>query len=50
MIDDMKVALKVKDLSVYYGEYLAVKGIPLDIYEKKITSIIGSSGCGKSTV
>jgi phosphate transport system ATP-binding protein len=50
MTDDMRVALKVKDLTVYYGEYLAVKGITLDIYEKRITSIIGSSGCGKSTV
>ena len=46
MSDELRVALKVRDLNVYYGDYLAVKEINLDIYENKITSIIGSSGCG----
>jgi len=43
-------ALLVKDLSVYYGSFRAVKGVNLSIEQRKITAIIGPSGCGKSTV
>jgi phosphate transport system ATP-binding protein len=50
MTEKLKIALEIRDLAVYYGNVLAVRDINLDIYEKKITSIIGSSGCGKSTV
>lgn len=50
MAEHNNVAIKLLNLSVYYDDFLAVKDINLDIYENKITSIIGSSGCGKSTV
>jgi len=40
----------VKDLSVYYGNFQALKEINLAIKEKKITALIGPSGCGKSTL
>ena len=40
----------VKDLNFYYGKYLALKNINLDIAEKKVTAFIGPSGCGKSTL
>lgn len=50
MSENQPVALKVRNLSVYYSDRLAVNNINLDILPKKITSIIGSSGCGKSTV
>lgn len=43
-------AIEAKDLSVYYGDFLAVKDINLDIQKNKITALIGPSGCGKSTV
>ncbi|NIV13787.1 MAG: phosphate ABC transporter ATP-binding protein [Aliifodinibius sp.] len=43
-------ALRIKDLHVYYGNFRAVKNIHLDIVRNKITAIIGSSGCGKSTM
>lgn len=43
-------AIQAKDLGVYYGEFLAVKEVDLNIESKKITAIIGSSGCGKSTI
>ena len=43
-------ALQIKDLNVYYGSFGAVKNIHLDIEKNKITAIIGSSGCGKSTM
>ena len=40
----------VKDLNFYYGKFLALKNINLDIAEKKVTAFIGPSGCGKSTL
>jgi len=39
-----------KDLSVYYGSNLALKGVDLEIRPRRITAIIGPSGCGKSTL
>jgi phosphate transport system ATP-binding protein len=42
-------ALRVKNLSFYYGTQKALESISLDIYSKQITAIIGPSGCGKST-
>jgi phosphate transport system ATP-binding protein len=45
-----KVKLSVRDLNFYYGEFRALKGINLDIPEKKVTAFIGPSGCGKSTL
>jgi phosphate transport system ATP-binding protein len=40
----------VRDLSVYYGTNLALKGVSMDIRPRRITAIIGPSGCGKSTL
>jgi phosphate transport system ATP-binding protein len=40
----------VRDLSVYYGQALAVSGVSMEIYRNAITALIGPSGCGKSTV
>jgi phosphate transport system ATP-binding protein len=39
-----------KDLHVYYGDFLAVRKVDLDIAKNEITAFIGPSGCGKSTV
>jgi len=47
---DAGYAIQSKDLRVYYGDFLAVKDINLKIKYQKITAIIGSSGCGKSTM
>ncbi|MFO7944580.1 MAG: phosphate ABC transporter ATP-binding protein PstB [Anaerolineales bacterium] len=43
-------AIEAKKLNVYYGKFLAVKNVSLQIQENKITAIIGPSGCGKSTM
>ena len=40
----------VKDLSVSYGDFVAIKNVNMDITKNKITAFIGPSGCGKSTL
>ncbi|MDY7095311.1 MAG: phosphate ABC transporter ATP-binding protein PstB [Acidobacteriota bacterium] len=42
--------LEVDDLSLWYGDKRALKGISMDIPEREITAFIGPSGCGKSTL
>jgi len=43
-------AIETHDLSVYYGDFRAIKGIDLPVRRRQITALIGPSGCGKSTV
>lgn len=43
-------AMEANDLSIYYGNFRAVKDVNLDIQRNKITAFIGPSGCGKSTL
>jgi phosphate transport system ATP-binding protein len=42
--------MEMKDVSMYYGNFRAVKNVDLKFQPNKITAIIGPSGCGKSTV
>lgn len=49
-MNEQAIKLKVKDLSFYYGNFLALKKINLDIPAGKVTAFIGPSGCGKSTL
>jgi phosphate transport system ATP-binding protein len=39
-----------KEVSIYYGSFLAVTDVSLTIHENEITAFIGPSGCGKTTV
>jgi phosphate transport system ATP-binding protein len=48
--EDEKIKISVKNLNFYYGKFLALKDISLEIPEKKVTAFIGPSGCGKSTL
>jgi phosphate transport system ATP-binding protein len=41
---------EVKDLSVYYSAFRAVREVTIDVRQCEITAFIGPSGCGKSTV
>jgi phosphate transport system ATP-binding protein len=41
---------EAEDLSVYYGDFRAVRNVSLKIRGQEITAFIGPSGCGKSTV
>jgi phosphate transport system ATP-binding protein len=45
-----KNIFEIKDFSIYYGDFMAVKNIELNIEINRITAIIGPSGCGKSTL
>ena len=38
-----------KDLDFYYGEFRALRGVTMPVYENRVTALIGPSGCGKST-
>jgi len=45
-----EVVFDVDDLSVYYGNFRAVRDITMEIRARDITAFIGPSGCGKSTL
>src|ERR1700733_15005238 len=42
--------MAIRDLDFYYGSNRALKGINLDLPEKRVTGMIGPSGCGKTTL
>ena len=43
------LVFEIKDLSVYYGAFKAVRDVSLGINQGAITALIGPSGCGKTT-
>ena len=43
-------AISISNLTVRFGEVLAVDDVSLDIAEGEFVSIVGPSGCGKTTV
>ncbi len=47
---DHAVVFGLEELSVYYGDFRAVRGVTIDVHEHEITAFIGPSGCGKTTV
>jgi phosphate transport system ATP-binding protein len=46
---EQEVVFDVRDLSVYYGDFRAVRDVTLPIFRNQITALIGPSGCGKTT-
>jgi len=40
---------EAKNVSIWYGQKLAIQDVTLDIASNAVTAIIGPSGCGKST-
>ena len=47
---DLDSVFSVKNVSVNYGDFVAVKNVSMEMYKNKITAFIGPSGCGKSTL
>ncbi|WP_338749917.1 phosphate ABC transporter ATP-binding protein PstB [Janibacter alittae] len=45
----MSKRIDVKNLDIYYGDFLAVKDVSVTIEPRTVTALIGPSGCGKST-
>ena len=56
MVNDLQTSRKTEsvfrteNLNIYYGDFLAVRDVSIEIPKKAITAFIGPSGCGKSTV
>lgn len=46
---EKNIKIQVHDLNLFYGQNHALHNVSLDIKEKCVTALIGSSGCGKST-
>jgi phosphate transport system ATP-binding protein len=42
--------MTVRSLDFFYGRFHALKGVSLDIADRRVTAFIGPSGCGKSTL
>lgn len=47
MNDQAKIV--TRDLELYYGRSRALKGVNLEIPDRRVTALIGPSGCGKSS-
>lgn len=43
------IAIEVNKLSVFYGQFQALKDVSMKINNQRITALIGPSGCGKTT-
>jgi phosphate transport system ATP-binding protein len=48
-IDAEAKTVVAKDVDLYYGAFQAVAGVSMTIPPNKVTALIGSSGCGKTT-
>jgi phosphate transport system ATP-binding protein len=44
------IELESRELSVFYGDTPAVRGVSIQIPDRKVVAFIGPSGCGKSTL
>ncbi len=43
-------AIRIENLTAWYGDHAAVRGVTIDFASRAVTAIIGPSGCGKSTL
>ncbi len=48
-VEKLLPAMRIQNLSFYYGTQKAIEGVSIDIHQRQVTAIIGPSGCGKST-
>lgn len=48
--DAESVAIRIRNLSLWYGQFQALFNVDLDVKKGIVTSLIGPSGCGKTTL
>ena len=41
--------IRSRNLTLHYGNKMALDNVTMDIHAKQVTALIGPSGCGKST-
>jgi phosphate transport system ATP-binding protein len=46
---DVEVKMRASDLTVRYGETVAIRDVSIDVHSHQVLALIGPSGCGKST-
>ena len=49
-MEEKKVIVKLESFGKSYGEKEVIKNIDLDVYEGEFITLLGSSGCGKTTI
>ena len=49
VVETAAKTISVTSLNLYYGSFLAVRDVNVTLAPNKVTALIGSSGCGKST-
>src|SRR3954466_14270914 len=49
VVDARPTVFEVEDVNFWYGAFLALRDVTLDVRCNEITALIGPSGCGKST-
>lgn len=47
---DKKPFVRIENVTKKFGSFIAVENISLDIYEQEFFSLLGASGCGKTTL
>ncbi len=48
--EHQEIVLKTENVSVFYGDFLALRNVSLKIPQNTIFALIGPSGCGKTTL
>jgi phosphate transport system ATP-binding protein len=48
-IERKATTVEVRDVNLFYGDFHAVQDVDMTIEPNKVTALIGSSGCGKTT-
>ena len=48
-LEDTEAKMSARDVSVFYGDKMAIDNVSIDIPSKYVTAFIGPSGCGKTT-
>ena len=46
----VELCIRTRDLSLWYGDFQALKDVTLDVKQGLVTGLIGPSGCGKTTL